>query len=217
MADSRIIYFYPGSTGQLDLAMGLRAWSMHAGNFEDPGIDILLPFNQDRFSEPESIEYISFDTLSIDTIEKYTSTHDIRVYLNAEWFTIPISVSSYHHARPAIMLWSFDSTLWGEMSDGGFEEADAGLLAFARAAGAAYILSTIGLDYQVVKNRFMNDGERHMFVLPKDPKHAHRIEWIDVCHDLGGTIPTGFVEVERIIKSSGYTRHMLAGTDAEIW
>ena len=47
--------------------------------------------------------------------------------------------------------------------------------------------------------------------------------WVDVCRELGGIEPTGYVEADRVSKPFGYERHMVAGahidtmSDEEPW
>ncbi len=215
MSDNRILTFYPPPGGQFDLMAGLRAWLDHGGRFNYNGAAILEPFNAETHVEAVTCGYQAFEASDLNTLRTIADQFDVRLSLNARWFTPGIQVESYHHADPPIMLWSFDPCPWAD--EGGLDEADSGLLAFARSAGAAYVLAGMGLGYEVVRHRFVRDGVGYRFVLPPyDPHRGHRMLWVDVCGALGGVEPTGHVEAGRLKRPFGYTRFLLSGTNADI-
>lgn len=218
MADRRILTFYPAPGGRFNLVAGLLAWLSHGGRFELAGATVLSPFDPETHLEPVLHGFERFDPNDLDTLRPLANRHDLWLQLDAPWYTLGITVTSYHHADPPILFWSFENPfLWGRMGKGGPEEADSGLLAFARAVGAAYVLAGIGLGYEVTRHRFVRDGAGYRFVLPPhDPHRGHRVEWVDVCGELGGVPPSGFVEAGRLERPFGYVRYLVAGTEADV-
>jgi len=216
MSGNRNLTFYPPPGGQLDLLAGLRAWGVHGGRVCAAGARLLVPFDPETHLEPLIREARAFDPTDLQTLQPIAEAYDVMLTLDAPWFTMGIQASSYNHADPPIMFWSFDPFLWGR-GPGGPGEADAALLAFAREAGAAYVLADMGLGYEVIRHRFVRDGIGYRFVLPRyDPHRGHWILWVDICRELGVVEASGYVEAERITRPFGYIRHVLAGTDADV-
>jgi hypothetical protein len=215
MSENRILTFYPPLDGRFDLVAGLRRWLDHDGKFEFAFARVLEPFDPETHLEPVTRGYRVFDPGDLDTLRPVVDEHDVMLSLNARWYGPGIQAMSYHHADPPIMFWSFDPVLWGR-GEGGADRADAGLLAFARAAGAAYVLATTGLGYEVTRHRFVQDPPGYRFVLPPyDPRRGHGMLWVDVCRELGGVEPRGYIQAGRVARPFGYTRFLLAGTEPE--
>jgi hypothetical protein len=212
MSDYNTLIFYPGHGDKLDLISGLEAWVRLGGRFESDLAIELAPFDEETYIEDVRRGYHRFQRSDLNSLGLLAENFDLHLSLNAPWFTMPIEVSSYHHANsPILFLW-FDPALWG-MGEGGCDWADSAVLDLARHAGAAYVLTVSGLGYETVRTRLVPDESGYKFVLPSpDSGRGHRIRWIDICEELGGQDPSGYVESERRVMPHGYVRHMLCGT-----
>ena len=215
MSDYNILALYPRPGRRIDLSAALRAWLDFGGKFESNLASKLEAFDPERHVEPVSRGYYRFDPNDLDTLRPGIDAHDLKVILNAPWFTMPIVVVSYHHANDPLLFWSYDPALWG-VGQGGGGHADAALLAFARGLGAAYVLAVADLGYEIIRHRFIRAESGYRFILPPvNPKRGHNIAWVDVCSELGGETPSGFIEERLQQMPFGYMRHFLVGTNAD--
>lgn len=210
MADRRIIILFASDNMQLDIVAGLNSWVNHGGYIKFAGLNIVKPLHHVSHSEYVSIGYEKFDRDDLDTLKPIIDQNDVHIVLSTSWYSQGISLTSYHLARPSVMILSLeDAWIWDEAAANS-DFLDNAFFALAHGARAAYALSTVGIDYKQAIACFDRDAGRFSSS-NESPQHARGLCWIDVCNKLGGVEPTGHVEADRMVKPFGYIRHTIAG------
>ncbi|MCZ2341093.1 MAG: hypothetical protein LC104_04760 [Bacteroidales bacterium] len=216
MSEPYFIALYPMPGRELDFIAGLRAWLAADGKFE---YDLAWAIDTWNPAVPECVpfytagQHVEFDTSDPGTIATFAAGRCAKVTLSASFYTPSIEVYYFPHAPadPLIEFVYHYPHRWGLGGDG-LQAANNALFALARAAGAAYVLTSVTEGHYQMHRQFVPSDGGYQFILTDDlAASGHRMLAIDINPELGAALPVNTPTLCVEPMPCGYSRHWLRG------